>query len=89
MLFFAYYNQEVIMPVRKVGKKWAIGRGKPIYTTKKAAEAAYAGYRAQKHSKKKRWIASIKAGFIVSLTIGMEWKPRPFGIPFLSKVRRL
>ena len=54
MLFFAYYNQEVIMPVRKVGKKWAIGRGKPIYTTKKAAEAAYAGYRAQKHSKKKR-----------------------------------
>ena len=28
------------MPVRKVGKKWAIGKGKPIYKSKKSAERA-------------------------------------------------
>ena len=40
------------MPVHKVGTKWAIGSGKPMYKTKASAESAYAGYRGKKHSKK-------------------------------------
>lgn len=41
------------MPVRKVGKKYAIGSGKAMYKTKAKAERAYAAYRAKKHSKNK------------------------------------
>ncbi len=37
------------MPVHKVGRKWAIGNGKPIYRTKVAAERAYRGYLAAKN----------------------------------------
>ena len=36
------------MPVKKVGSKWAIGSGKPMYTTKAAADRAYKGYIASK-----------------------------------------
>jgi hypothetical protein len=32
------------MPIRKVGNKYAIGSGKPIYKTKESAEAAFRGY---------------------------------------------
>ena len=40
------------MPVKKKGKKWAIGSGRAIYKTKAAAERAYRGYLASKHSRK-------------------------------------
>ena len=41
------------MPVRKCSNgKYRIGSGKCMYDTKAAAERAYAGYRAKKHSKK-------------------------------------
>ena len=40
------------MPVRKCSNgKWRIGSGPCMYKTKKAAERAYAAYRAKKHSK--------------------------------------
>jgi len=32
------------MPVHKVGDKWAIGSGKPMYKSKAAAERAYRAY---------------------------------------------
>lgn len=38
------------MPVRKVGKKYAIGSGPAKYKSKKKAERAYRAYRAKKHS---------------------------------------
>ncbi len=41
------------MPVRKVGSKYAIGRGKPIYRTKAAATRAMRGMYAAKGRKKK------------------------------------
>jgi len=42
------------MPVVKRGRKWAIGSGRAIYKTKRAAERAYAGYLARKYGKRKR-----------------------------------
>jgi hypothetical protein len=36
------------MPVKKKGKKWAIGRGPAIYPTKAAADRAMRGMHAQK-----------------------------------------
>jgi hypothetical protein len=42
------------MPVRKVGNKYAIGSGKPMYKTRAGAERAYKAYRAKKHSTRKR-----------------------------------
>jgi len=42
------------MPVIKCGQnKWRIGSGPCIYTSKAAAEKAYAAYRAAKHGGKK------------------------------------
>lgn len=41
------------MPVRKVGDKWAIGSGRPIYDTKAKANRAYRGYLANKYGGKK------------------------------------
>ncbi len=41
------------MPVRKVGSKYAIGSGKPMYATKAAADRAYKGYLAQKGKQRK------------------------------------
>ena len=41
------------MPVRKVGKKWAIGSGKAIYPTKAKALRAYKGYLYSKSHKGK------------------------------------
>jgi len=41
------------MPVKKKGKKYAIGSGKAMYTSKASAERAYAAYRAKKHGAKK------------------------------------
>lgn len=35
-------------------KKWKIGKGKPIYNTKKDAEAAYKGYLGDKYVKNKK-----------------------------------
>jgi len=32
------------MPVKKVGKKWRMGKGKAKYDTKTDAESAYRGY---------------------------------------------
>lgn len=40
------------MPVRKVGSKYAIGSGKPIYDSKAKADRAYKAYLAKKYSKK-------------------------------------
>ena len=40
------------MPVRKRGKKYAIGKGPAIYDSKAKAIRAYRGYLASKHSKK-------------------------------------
>ncbi len=40
------------MPVKKVGSKWAIGSGKPMYKTKAAADRAYKGYLAKKGKKR-------------------------------------
>ena len=37
------------MPCIKVGSKWKLGSGKPMYTSKAACERAYAAYRAKKH----------------------------------------
>jgi len=39
------------MPVRKVGKKYAIGSGKAMYDSKAKADRAYKAYLAKKHSK--------------------------------------
>lgn len=39
------------MPVRKVGKKYAIGSGKAMYKTLSAAKRAYQAYLAKKHDK--------------------------------------
>jgi len=41
------------MPVRKVGKKYAIGSGRAVYKTKASAERAYKAVLAKKHSKKR------------------------------------
>lgn len=35
------------MPVRKVGRKYAIGKGKPVYKTKKSANEAMRAYYAK------------------------------------------
>jgi hypothetical protein len=40
------------MPVHKIGKKWAIGKGKPIYKTKASATKAYKGYLGHKYGSK-------------------------------------
>jgi len=40
-------------PVRKKGKKWAIGSGKAMYGSKAKAERAYKGYRSRKYGKSK------------------------------------
>lgn len=42
------------MPVKKVGNKWAIGSGKPMYSSKAAADRAYKGYLAKKGRKGKK-----------------------------------
>ena len=42
------------MPVKKKGKKWAIGNGPAIYETKEAAERAWRGYRGKKYGKKRK-----------------------------------
>lgn len=42
------------MPVKKKGKKWAIGSGKAMYDSKAKAERAYRGYLYSKHGKKKK-----------------------------------
>lgn len=39
------------MPVRKKGKKWAIGSGPAIYKSKRSAEKAYRGYLFSKYKK--------------------------------------
>jgi len=50
------------MPVKKVGTKWAIGKGKAMYTTKAAAERAYEAYLARRYGsgKKKKGSADSK-----------------------------
>lgn len=41
----------MIMPIRRCENgKWKIGSGPCMYTSKNAAEKAYAAYRAKKHS---------------------------------------
>jgi len=42
------------MPVRKVGRKYAIGSGKAMYKSKASANRAYAAYRAKKHSSRSK-----------------------------------
>lgn len=42
------------MPVRKVGSKYAIGRGKARYRSRAAAERAYRAYLARKHDQPKQ-----------------------------------
>jgi hypothetical protein len=39
-------------PVRKVGKKYAIGSGPAKYKSKASAKRAYKAYRAKKHSRR-------------------------------------
>lgn len=41
------------MPIRRIGDRWAIGRGKPIYDTKDEAEKAYRAYLWSKYGKRK------------------------------------
>ena len=42
------------MPVRKVGNKYAIGKGKAMYKSKASAERAYRAYLAKKHDSKRK-----------------------------------
>lgn len=41
------------MPVKKIGKKYAIGSGKAVYKSKAKADRAYKAYLAKKNSKAK------------------------------------
>jgi hypothetical protein len=43
------------MEIKKVGKKYRVGRGKVLYKSKAKAERAYRAYLAKKHIPKSQW----------------------------------